>query len=96
MDTVSEFRAEVPQATASEGLAQGSYAVARARFESATLWTKGDKSTNEPPRPTMYNHASMFLTILHLNSYYDEVYYQQGLAYMYESVGHIYATYPAC
>ena len=51
-DTVSEFHAEAPQATASEGLAQGPYVADRAGFEPATLQTKGDKSANEPPRPT--------------------------------------------
>jgi len=33
--------AEVLQATASEGLAQGSYVAARVGFKPATLWTKG-------------------------------------------------------
>ena len=47
-DIVSEFQAEAPQATASEGLAKGPVVVARARFEPTTLRTKGDKSTNEP------------------------------------------------
>ena len=47
-----EFHAEAPQATASEGLAQGPYVAARARFETATLWTKGVESTNAPPHPT--------------------------------------------
>ena len=49
-DTVPEFHAEAPQATASEGLAQGPYVVARAGFEPATLLTKGAETTNEPPR----------------------------------------------
>ena len=52
MDIVSEFHAEAPQATASEGLAQGPYMAAGAGFEPTTLRTKGDESTNEPPRPT--------------------------------------------
>ena len=43
---------ETPQATASEGPAQGPYVVARAGFEPTTLRTKGDESTNEPPRLT--------------------------------------------
>ena len=51
MDTVSEFHAEAPQATASKGPAQGPYMAARAGFEPATLWTKGTESTNEPPSP---------------------------------------------
>jgi len=33
MDTVSEFHAEAPQATASEGLAQGAYMAARVGFD---------------------------------------------------------------
>jgi len=32
-DTVSEFHAEAPQATASEGLVQGPYVTARAELE---------------------------------------------------------------
>ena len=45
MDTVPEFHAKAPQATASEGLVQRPYAAARAGFEP----TKGNESTNEPP-----------------------------------------------
>ena len=41
-----EFHAKAPQATASEGLAQGPYVAARAGFEPTTLQTKGDESTN--------------------------------------------------
>jgi|SRR6218665_338317 len=51
-DTVREFHAEVPQATVSEGLAQGPYVAARAGFEPTTLRTKGVDSTKAPPRPT--------------------------------------------
>ena len=40
----------------SEGLAQGPYVAARVGFEPMTLRTKGDESTNEPPRPTVYHH----------------------------------------
>src|SRR6218665_1072703 len=46
------FHAVATQANASEGLAQGPYVVARDRFEPVTLWTKGVKSTNEPPHPS--------------------------------------------
>ena len=53
-DTVLELHAEAPQATTSEGLAQGPYVAARAGFEPTTLKTKGAESTNEPPRPTIY------------------------------------------
>ena len=49
MNTVSEFHAEAPQATASEGLAQGPDVAAIEGFEPMTLRTKGVKSTNEPP-----------------------------------------------
>ena len=52
-DTVSEFYAEAPQATASEGLAQGPYVAARVGFEPATLRTKGVKSTNTPLCPKL-------------------------------------------
>src|SRR6218665_1247763 len=53
VDTAQEFHAEAPQATASEGLAQGPYVAARAGFKPLTLWTKGDESTNETPYLTM-------------------------------------------
>ena len=49
---MSEFHAEAPQATASEGLEQDPYVVDRVGFEPATLRTKGVESTNEPLRPT--------------------------------------------
>ena len=52
MDTLSEFHAEATQAIASEGLARGPYVADRAGFKPATFRTKGDGSTNEPPRPT--------------------------------------------
>ena len=51
MNTVSEFHAEAPQATVSEGLAQGPYMAARAGFGPTTLRTKGAKSNDEPPCP---------------------------------------------
>ena len=47
---MSEFHAEAPQATVSEGLAQGPYLAARTGFEPVM---KGDESTNEPPRLTL-------------------------------------------
>ena len=56
---MSEFHAEAPQATASEGLSQGPYVAARAGFEPMTLWTKGDKCTNEPPRPKSVSEGSV-------------------------------------
>ena len=37
----------------SEGLAQGSYVVARVGFEPATFQTQGTELTTEPPSPTM-------------------------------------------
>src|SRR6218665_298982 len=49
--TMPEFHAETPRATASEGLAQGTYLAAIAEFKPATLRTKGDESTNALPRP---------------------------------------------
>ena len=50
---MSEFHAEAPQATASEGLTQGPYVAARAGDEPMTFRTIGVDSTNEPPRPAM-------------------------------------------
>jgi len=46
------LHAETLQATASEGLAQGSYVATRARLETMTLRSKGIDSTNAPSRPT--------------------------------------------
>jgi len=54
---VLEFQTYVPQATASEGLAQGPYMSAKVGFEPVTL-TKGVKSSNEPPHPHV---ISLFL-----------------------------------
>ena len=61
MDTVSEFRVEVPQAIVSEGLAQGPYVAVRAEFEPTTLWSKGIDSTNAPLHPTIQqvNHWTL-------------------------------------
>ena len=49
MDTEREFHAEAPQATVSEGLAQGPYMGARVGVEPITLKMKGVDSTNVPP-----------------------------------------------
>ena len=51
---MSEFHAEAPQATVSEGLAQGLYVAARARFKPSILLTKGDESVNDPLRTTSH------------------------------------------
>src|SRR6218665_2589770 len=53
MDTVLEFHAETPNATASEGIAQGPYVASRARIEPTTHQSKGFDSTNAPPRPVI-------------------------------------------
>ena len=45
---MSEFHGKASQAIVSEGLAQGLYVAARARFEPTTLRTKGNESTDEP------------------------------------------------
>ena len=52
-DTVPEFHAEAPHATASEGLPQDSHVAARAVVEATTLRTKDVDSTNASPRSTM-------------------------------------------
>ena len=46
-----QFHAKAPQATVSEGLAQGPYMAARAEVEPMTLRTKGVDSTNVPYMP---------------------------------------------
>ena len=51
MDTVPQFHAEAPQATVSEGLAQGPYVADRAGVEPMTFRTKGVDATNAPPMP---------------------------------------------
>src|SRR6218665_1019480 len=51
-DTVPEFHAEVPLATASSGLAQDPYVAVRAGFEPTTLRSNGIDSTNAPLCPT--------------------------------------------
>jgi len=48
---VPEFHAEAPQATVSEGLAQGPYVASRAGVEPMRLRTKGVNSVKAPPRP---------------------------------------------
>ena len=58
IDTVSEFTRRSLQATANEGLTQGSYMAARAGFEPVTLWSKGIVSKNAPPRPTITLNGS--------------------------------------
>ena len=66
MDTVSsEFHADAPQAIAIEGLTQGPYLAARVGFEHTTLRTKGDESTNEPPRPTFVPRVFVHLYLTH-------------------------------
>src|SRR6218665_1852787 len=57
-DTVPEFHAEAPQATVSEGLAQGPYVAARLGVQPMTIQTKGVDSTSAPPRPTMRNERN--------------------------------------
>jgi len=44
--------AEVLQATASGGLAQGPYVAARVEFKPTILWTQDAKLTTKAPRPT--------------------------------------------
>ena len=46
------YHVEALQATASEGLVQGSYVVVKLGFESATFRTQGTEPTIEPPRLT--------------------------------------------
>src|SRR6218665_404239 len=65
-DTVSEFYAEAPQATASKGLAQGPYVAARAGVEPTTLRLTVIDVTNAPPRPKF----STVIKVQTLNFFY--------------------------
>src|SRR6218665_1968269 len=64
MDTVPEFHANAPQATVSEGLAQGPYVVARAGVKPMTLRTKGIDSTNAPHTPPSNNIIKVYIIFL--------------------------------
>src|SRR6218665_531693 len=64
-DTVSEFHAEAPQATASEGLAQDPYVAARAGFEPTTIWSTDIDSTNEPPLSILLRHMESYCCTTH-------------------------------
>ena len=77
-NTVSEFHSFTLKrhrklATASEGLAQGPYVAARAGFELATLRTKGDESTNEPPHPTSIIKFQLFCIASEGENYAKEI-----------------------
>ena len=52
------------QATASEGLAQGSYVVARVGFGPATLRMQGTESATEPPHPTIFVYKSFVGSVI--------------------------------
>ena len=52
-----EFHVEAPQATVSEGLAQGPYVAARAGVEPMTLRTKGVDSTSGALRPALQSNG---------------------------------------
>ena len=64
---------EGPLAIVSKGLAQGPYVAARAGFQPETLRTKGDESTNDPPR-MLYA-----VYIMHLYSFPHSVPFSVGL-----------------
>src|SRR6218665_663251 len=61
MDTVPEFHAKAPQATVSEGLAQGPYVAARVGVEPMTLWTKGVDGLGGPRTETKFTKWSVSL-----------------------------------
>ena len=56
IDTMSKFirQSATGNFKTSEGLAKGSYVVARAGFEPMILWSKGIDSTNAPPCSTTH------------------------------------------
>src|SRR6218665_2974244 len=72
-DTVLEFHTEAPQATASEGLAQGPYVAARAGFEPTTLLTNLPMSHNTPLIGTVCSQTSCNLKMpsYHLTDFKD-------------------------
>ena len=62
----------MPQAIASEGLAQGPYAAARVGFEPATLRSQGTERTTAPPRPIYICEMYMCIyVLLYIGSYVD-------------------------
>jgi len=63
---VSEFHAQVPQAAASEGLAQGSNVAARAGFEITTIRMKGV----DPP---MSHHTPQLLLLFSFNLFVPKI-----------------------
>src|SRR6218665_2853356 len=69
-DSVLEFHTEAPQATVSEGLAQGPYMAARLGVEAMTLRTKDVDSINAPTAPHTSGSSLVFsfliLSLLHL------------------------------
>ena len=69
-NTVLGFHAEAPQATASEGLAQGPYVAAIAEFELATLRTKRAESTSEPLCPTIVHISYEHISVITLSAIY--------------------------
>src|SRR6218665_545972 len=62
-DTVSEFHAKAPQATAGKGLSQGPYVTTRAVVEPTTLRLKVIASTKAPPHPTISFLSYLYLLI---------------------------------
>jgi len=58
-----EFHAETPQATASEGLAQGPYVAARAGVEPTTLQTIGIDSTMSHHAPQIFIISAYFIFV---------------------------------
>ena len=77
---MSGFHAEVQQATAGEGLAQGPRVAARAGLTLTTLRTKGVESTNEPPRPTNNIRLVIIIIFVHYkSSWKTAVYYGKSI-----------------
>ena len=66
MDTVSEFNAEAPQTTASEGLAQGLYVAPRAGFEHTTLVTILPMSHHAPHLSRLLINVFHYTILLYL------------------------------
>src|SRR6218665_1962636 len=68
MTLCGSLHAKALQATVSERLAQGRYAVARAGFKPTTLRSKGFDSTNAPPRQYNRTHTYNVHTQMHTHT----------------------------
>jgi len=65
---VSEFDAEAPQATESEGLAQGPYLAAKTGLKPTTFQTKAVESTNNAPLSYLFKVSIVLLSVYYVTA----------------------------